>query len=102
MLGPSADAAANGGVPVDHAYSVDAVKLGNEGDSLTLLATGVLLDTFTWDATVFTVAEGVALQLDPAIAAPEDNDAAAAWCLASTPYGDGDLGSPGTANPPCE
>ncbi len=92
VLGPSNDTAANGGCPVDYAYSVDAVKLGNEGDSLRLTATGVPLDTFTWDASVFTVGEGSALQLDPA---------ADAWCLATTPYGDGDLGTPGAANSPC-
>jgi len=92
VLGTSNDTAANGGCPVDYAYSVDAVKLGNEGDSVTLIATGVPLDSFIWDASVFTVAEGSALQLDRA---------ADAWCLATAPYGDGDLGTPGAANSPC-
>ncbi|MDP2313437.1 MAG: lamin tail domain-containing protein [Pseudomonadota bacterium] len=102
VLGPSADSTANGGVQIDYAYSIDAVKLGNQGDTLTLSAGGVALDTFTWDATVFTVAEGSALQLSPGVDAPDGNDSPDAWCLATAAYGSGDLGSPGGANGACE
>jgi hypothetical protein len=102
VLGPSGDSAANGGVSVDYAYSIDAVKLGNEGDTLTLSADGEALDTFTWDATVFTVAEGSALQLSSGVNDPDSNDSPAAWCLATAAYGSGDLGSPGDANRACE
>ena len=101
VLGPSADTSVNGGVPVDFAYSIDAVKLGNEGDAITLVANGVAIDTFTWDATVFAVAEGSALQLAPAVTDPADNDAVSAWCLATSPYGAGDFGTPGADNTPC-
>lgn len=101
VLGPSGDTATNGGAPIDYAYSIDAVKLGNEGDTLTLVAGGVRLDTFTWDATVFTVAEGSALQLSAAVEDPDANDAAEAWCLATAPYGAGDLGTPGATNGAC-
>jgi predicted extracellular nuclease len=41
---------------------------------------------------------GAAMALaDPAL----DNNVGANWCTASTPYGDGDLGTPGTPNPAC-
>lgn len=102
VFGASADTSVNGGVPVDRAYSIDAVKLGNEGDTLTLVASGRTLDAFTWDEAAFTVAEGAALQLAPTVAAPDGNDAPEAWCLATAPYGDGDLGTPGAANAACE
>ncbi|MDP2310673.1 MAG: lamin tail domain-containing protein [Pseudomonadota bacterium] len=102
VLGPSADSAVNGGIPIDYPYSIDAVKLGNEGDTLTVVSGGVTLDTFTWDATVFTVAEGTALQLSPTVSDPDDNDAVGAWCLATAAYGGGDLGTPGAANGACK
>ncbi len=102
VLGPSADTAANGGVPVDYAYSIDAVKLGNEGDTVALAASGATLDSFTWDATVFPVLEGSALQLSSSVSDPAGNDEVAAWCLATATYGGGDLGTPGAANVVCE
>lgn len=102
VLGPQADEATNGGVPIDYAYSVDAVKLGNEGDTLTLLANGEELDRFAWDAEVLIVEEGAALQLDVGVTTPEGNDDVAAWCLATGTYGAGDRGTPGQANAACE
>ena len=102
VLGASDDTAANGGVPVDYPYSIDAVKLGNEGDTVTLIAGGVTIDSFTWDVAVFTVLEGAALQLSAAVSDPGATDDVAAWCLATAPYGGGDLGTPGAANEVCE
>jgi len=101
VLGPSDDTAANGGVPVDYAYSVDAVKLGNEGDTVSLAAGGVALDSFTWDAAVFPVVEGAALQLSSSVSDPAGNDEVAAWCTATATYGGGDFGTPGAANGVC-
>lgn len=102
VFGASADASVNGGVPADLAYSIDAVKLGNEGDTLTLVAGGETLDAFTWDEDAFTFAEGAALQLSPSTVDPAGNDAPEAWCLATAAYGAGDLGTPGAANSACE
>jgi hypothetical protein len=102
VFGASADTSLNGGVPVDHAYSIDAVKLGNEGDTLTLVAGDETLDSFTWDEAAFSVAEGATLQLTPSVDNPAGNDTPDVWCLATASYGDGDLGTPGAANTACE
>lgn len=101
VFGTSADTTLNGGVPVDLGYSVDLVKLGNEGDTLGLYAGGALIDAFTWDEAVMTLAEGAALQLSSTVTDAAGNDDPTAWCLATSPYGDGDLGTPGAPNDGC-
>jgi len=101
VLGASDDTAANGGVPVDYPYSIDAVKLGNEGDTVSIVAGGVIIDSFTWDEAVFPVLEGASLQLSAAVSDPGATDDVASWCLATATYGAGDLGTPGAANEVC-
>lgn len=95
VLGRSADA--NGGVSVDYVYGTD-ISLGNSGDELALRCAGTLVDEVVYTGS-WPFDAGAAMQLDPASGAA--NDDVAAWCEATAPYGDGDLGSPGSPNAPC-
>lgn len=74
--------------------------LGGDDEIVFSGADGVTLDRVAWDRT-WPVARGVALALDPAVVSPTYNDVADSWCPATSPYGAGDLGTPGEANPAC-
>ena len=39
--------------------------------------------------------------LSPDASTASGSDDGSAWCLGTSPYGDGDLGTPGAANSPC-
>ncbi len=95
VLAASADSATNGGVPVDYAYS--AFFLANGADEIVLVDTaGNEIDRVEWDnGATFPDPNGASMALrDPLL----DNNVGENWCEARTPYGDGDLGSPGAAN----
>ena len=95
VLGINADSGSNGGVTVDYQYS--GFLLGNSGDEIVLFdGSGFEVDRVEYDnGTTFPHSSGVSMALiDPAL----DNNAAANWCASSTPFGDGDLGTPGAMN----
>jgi hypothetical protein len=50
----------------------------------------------TWPDT-----EGATLSLDPAAWTEDANDNPENWCAGMSPFGDGDLGTPGNANDGC-
>ena len=96
VLGVSADSATNGGVTVDYSYG-SGFFLGNSGDELVLLdGSSTEIDRVEWDnGATFPDPNGASMSLiDPAL----DNNAGSNWCTAITPFGDGDLGTPGAAN----
>jgi len=100
VLGASGDMALNGGVPVD--YALEDLSLKNTADTLIVERNGVVFDTVSYSKDAgFVIISGQSMSLDPAATGAADNDDPASWCEASTPYGDGDLGSPGAANTPC-
>ncbi|MCH9683206.1 MAG: lamin tail domain-containing protein, partial [Deltaproteobacteria bacterium] len=89
------DTALNGGLPVvDQQFGF---SLRNSDGQLVLSYAGEVLDEFAWDSTP----AGATLNLDPDFRTPEDNDDPRYVCPATTPYGAGDLGSPGEANEQC-
>ena len=95
VLGINADPGVNGGVSVDYEY--DNFLLGNSGNEIVLLDAGLTeIDRVEYDGGVtFPDPTGASMALrDPAL----DNSLGANWCTASTPYGEGDLGTPGEAN----
>jgi len=96
VLGNNADSGTNGGVTVDYSYG-SSWYLGNSGDEIVLL-NGTLneVDRVEYDGgATFPDPSGASMALsNPAL----DNNIGGNWCTASTPYGDGDLGTPGTAN----
>ncbi|MHC4444014.1 MAG: lamin tail domain-containing protein [Planctomycetota bacterium] len=95
VLGRNGDPGANGGVTVDYVYS--NVNLHNNNDELVLLDGALIeIDRVEYDdGATFPSPDGASMALKhPAL----DNNIGANWCEASTPYGDGDLGTPGAAN----
>ncbi len=99
VLAASSDPLDNGGFEPDYVYGLD-LALDPVASYLELSCGGLSLDAVLVDE-AFGAEPGVALQLDPELADAELNDDPAAWCAASAVYGDGDLGSPGAANPAC-
>ena len=96
VLANNADPAQNGGLPrVDHQASLG---LTNSNGTLFVGVGDEVLDQVAWASS----RAGTALALDPASLSPEGNDDAAQWCDdAVNAYGDGDLGTPGSANASC-
>jgi len=96
VLGNNGDSGTNGGVGVDYAYGT-SFFLANGADELVLLDdTMVEIDRVEWDGgPSFPDPTGASMALaDPAL----DNNVGANWCEASTPFGAGDLGTPGAGN----
>lgn len=90
------DPALNGGLP-----SVDALfdfSINQDGGRIVLSYQGMLLDEYPYGSTD----PGVAKNLDPDFHTAELNDVPGFSCDATTPYGDGDLGTPGEDNVDCE
>jgi hypothetical protein len=86
----SADATVNGGLPAvagTFGFSLVSGSTTTPGD-VAVLYGSTLLDAATWTSS----RSGASLQ----------RDTSGNWCAGSTPYGAGDLGSPGAANAPCE
>lgn len=100
VLAKVADPTINGGLPgVAYAFGT-SYSLVNTGDEVRLECAGavvdvvVYLDTWPFD-------EGVAMQLGSASLDATANDALGSWCLATSAYGLGDIGTPGQANAGC-
>lgn len=85
LLVRSTDPRENGGITaVDGELSL---SLNNSDETITLSVDGRVLDSIEYER----ASPGIATQIDEA----------GQRCDAMTPYGDGDLGTPGSANPPC-
>ncbi|MEA2002180.1 MAG: ExeM/NucH family extracellular endonuclease [Actinomycetota bacterium] len=96
VLGNNTDSVTNGGVTVAYSYG-GSWFLGNSGDEAVLLDdTLVEIDRVEWDnGATFPDPNGASMALNnPA----NDNNDGTNWCTAATPYGAGDLGTPGAAN----
>ena len=90
------DPAQNGGLPaVDWVFNFN---VANESGTLRLGYGGELLDAVVWTGS----RTGASTALDPDLTDPAMNDNEDYWCAGETAYGDGDLGSPGAANPSCD
>ena len=95
VLSNNADTATNGGFTADYEYS--GIALANGADEIVLVdTTGTEIDRVEYDGgPVFPDPTGASMSLsDPAA----DNTIGANWSEATTPFGDGDLGTPGAAN----
>ena len=95
VLARNGDSGTNGGVTVDYEYS--GITLANGDDEVILEdAFSNEIDRVEYDGGPnFPDPTGASMSL---IAATLDNNAGFNWCEASTPFGDGDLGTPGAAN----
>jgi hypothetical protein len=94
VLGQSSDRAHNGDAPVTIAYGTK-LSLNNGADRIAVCAgpcaTGVVLDTVAWTAPWGEAYVGHAVVVERG----------GVTCPAEEPYGGGNFGSPGRANPPC-
>ena len=85
VLARTVDPATNGGV--DSVLAALSLSLNNADETLTLSIGNTVLDTVSWARSK----AGVAMQIDEL----------GQVCEAANSYGDGDLGTPGFANPVC-
>ena len=94
---------ANGGLPqVDYVYSFDELRLSNRSGTVTLSYGDTTLDSVTYSTNRgFPTPTGASLALDRGQRNSVDNDIGEWWCEPETSYGDGDLGTPGSANAYC-
>lgn len=96
VLGNNADSGINGGLVVNYSYGTSHF-LANGDDELVLLdGSATEVDRVEWDGgPAFPDPTGASMALiDPSF----DNNTGANWCEATTPYGDGDSGTPGAVN----
>lgn len=101
VLGNNADINSNGGVLV--AYQYATFVLANSADEIVLRdALGGQIDRVAYGVLAgWPVPIGAATSLDPNLYDALLNDMPANWCAATTPFGSGDLGTPGAVNPAC-
>jgi len=97
-LGNNSDVTLNGDyIPV----AEFSFQMGNGGDTIIVRLDGVELDRINYGD--YDSAKGVSLQQSPdTLMDTTLSGAEGLWCLASTPFGDGDLGTPGAENVQCE
>jgi hypothetical protein len=73
----------------------------DDADLVEIVAVAGTIDA-TYEFEAVEATEGVAWQLDPASNDAVKNDSATEWCAATTAMDNGDLGTPGALNDPCE
>ncbi len=100
VLVKNGDPLVNGGIYPDYTWTA-TFDIANGDDEIVLTFDGQELDRVVYDDPDWPDDAGAAMSLDPTIVGPTANDDFANWCNASTAYGDGDLGTPGDANPTC-
>ena len=101
VLSGFADPAANGGVVPVWTWGWD-YGLRGSGMQIALMVGTRLVDEIRYDNGIsFPDPAGATMSLDPAWLDAEGNDDGTHWCEATTPFGAGDLGTPGAANDPC-
>jgi hypothetical protein len=101
VFGRDTSTATNGGVTVDYNFA-SGMQLGNGNDEIILYEGGTEIDRVEYDDGVdWPDPTGSSISLDPTKLDASDNDDGANWCDASSSYGSGDKGTPGSANDPC-
>ncbi|MDP3882701.1 MAG: VWA domain-containing protein [Candidatus Staskawiczbacteria bacterium] len=97
VLARSANLALNGGIMPDYVYS--SFSLGNTDDEIILECGSVEIDRVDYDGgPLFPDPSGASMVLN---SPSSDNNVGENWCTSTTPYGAGDLGTPGTLNDIC-
>jgi len=98
VMGLNGDPLQNGGYVCDYVYS--GMSLGNSSDEVILEYGRTIIDSVYYDnGATFPDPNGSSMELNPAYMNYIDNDDGANWYEAATPFGDGDNGTPGSANP---
>ncbi len=95
------DSTTNGGVTCDAEWPT--FTLSNGDDEVILSYSGTEFDRVEYDDGVTFIATptGASLSLTDGVLDATSNDDGASWCEATSSYGDGDLGTPGSGNDAC-
>jgi hypothetical protein len=93
----SGDIAVNGGVVADYVYG-SSMALNNGGDEIILKGPSTIIDAVDYSFSNFPDPSGASIYLHPYSYDVTSNDDGANWLVSSTPYGDGDLGTPESNN----
>ncbi len=102
VVAKSASTAENGGINGVVLAFGTSFTLANGGDEAVLVCNGLSIDSVAYDSVgSWPFSSGVAMQLPPTMLSASANDLASNWCAATTSYGAGDSGTPGTANASC-
>jgi Lamin Tail Domain len=99
VFAKSSDGVMNGGLPPvagTFKFAMVAGSATKPGDVQILNGTTVV-DAVSWTKS----ASGKSKALDPDFATADGNDVETNWCDGATPYGAGDLGTPGAVNAQC-
>ncbi len=100
VLGNNSDFETNGGVEVDYEYSGFTLANGDDEVILCWIEVTVVIDRVDYDdGETFPDPTGASMALDPEYMNYIDNDIGENWYTSYTPFGDGDFGTPGEANP---
>ena len=95
VLARSANLATNGGITPDYVYS--GFSLNNTNDEIILECNSTGIDRVEYDSS-FPLTDGASMILNsPSL----DNNVGSNWCISTTSYGLGDLGTPGALNDSC-
>jgi len=88
-------------VPVDYVYG-SSITLTAETEICLLDSDGAVLDCVDYGGSDWDMpSSGTSLSLDPELLDASDNDDPGSWCPSGEDLGNGDLGSPGSANEAC-
>ena len=97
VLGNNNNKSTNGGVDVNYKYS--GFVLNNTSDEIILACGGIEIDRVEYDGGPnFPNPDGKSMTLASPFA---NNNVGSNWCMATSPFGLGDKGTPGAANDPC-
>lgn len=97
VLGRSTDMTINGGAPVDYAWTV--YTLSNGDDEIIISCGTTEIDRVEYTgASPWPDSAGFSMELATTEYTVMGNDVGSNWGLASSPFGDGDNGTPGVAN----
>ena len=98
VLAKNGNTGTNGGVDVDYAYN-SHMDLTNNDDEIILTCDGAEMDRVEYDGGPnFPDLDGASMILNNP---SSDNNVGSNWCVSTTSYGDGDLGTPGGSNDSC-
>ncbi|MCK5906556.1 MAG: lamin tail domain-containing protein [Flavobacteriales bacterium] len=100
VLGNNSDESTNGGIHIEYIH-VKSIQLGNTSYTLGIISSdgSTLIDEVVWDnGATFPDPSGASMSLKTTAMTSTSNDDGANWMIATTPYGDGDLGTPGAQN----
>lgn len=85
----------------DYTYG-GLINLNNSVDELAIRCDGIEVDYVSYDdGATFPDPEGASMSLNPARMSASQNDLGSNWCMSSSTFGVGDLGTPGGPNDPC-